>query len=47
MLKMLIAFALGLIAGAFLTAVIVFSLAMTALDKDEMQYEKEQKHGER
>lgn len=40
MLKLLIAFALGLMAGAFLTGSIVFALAMTGIE------EEEDKHGE-
>ncbi len=46
MLRVLLAFALGLITGALLVIVVVFGLAVSAINKEEDEEIKENYYGE-
>ena len=46
MIRVLLAFALGLITGALLVVILVFGLAISVINEEEKQEEKENYYGE-
>ena len=46
MIRVLLAFALGLITGALLVVIVVFGLAISAIDKENEREIKENYYGE-